>query len=92
LQRSQGYGVVQRDTPYLAQLSSLLEAALAAVEKAPAAVVSYADLSSKVDLGKYEREFTGGDPLRTYAWQSYYLGPGLMSAWTSLGYLVPEED
>jgi hypothetical protein len=43
-----------------------------------------------VDLTAYEPQFTGGDPLRTFAWRSFYLTPGLRSAWVALGYPVPE--
>ena len=30
--------------------------------------------------------------MHTYAWRSYFLSPGVQSAWTSLGYPVPEEE
>ncbi len=85
-----GHGAVQRDRRYLVQVASLLEATIAAVQDARAAGVGYDDLPDAVDLGAYERRFTGGDRMRTYAWRSYYYEPGLRSAWTSLGYPVPE--
>ena len=85
-----GHGAVQRDTRYIAQVASLLEATITAVREAYAAGVGYDDLAAAVDLAAEERRFTGGDAARAYAWRSYYVDPGLKSAWTSLGYPVPE--
>ncbi len=87
-----GHGAVQRDTRYLERVERLLEATLSAVRQARAAGVAYAELGEAVDLGELERLFTDGDPLRAHAWRSYFLTPGLKSAWTSLGYPVPEEE
>lgn len=86
-----GHGALQRDTGYLTQVASLLEATVAAVREARSAGVAYGELPDAVDLGRYEREFTGGDAVRTYAWRSFYYEPGLKSAWVSLGYPVPDE-
>ncbi len=86
-----GHGAVQRDTRYLNQVVALLRGTVSAVQEAKDAGVAYADLSGAVDLAEHERLFTGGDPVRAYAWRSFYLEPGLKSAWTSLGYPVPEE-
>jgi glyoxylase-like metal-dependent hydrolase (beta-lactamase superfamily II) len=86
-----GHGAVQRDTRYLKQVARLLEATLSAVAEAKAAGVAYADLGEAVDLSELEGLFAGRDPMRGYAWRSYYLAPGLESAWTSLGYPAPEE-
>ena len=60
--------------------------------EASKAGVGYSDLSEAVDLGEHERLFASGDPVRAYAWRSIYFDPELASAWTSLGYLVPEEE
>ena len=87
-----GHGAVQRDTRYLEQVASLLEVTIAAVREANAAGVGFAELSEAVDLKEQEQLFTGGDPLRTYAWKSFYYDPGLKSAWASLGFTVPEEQ
>ncbi len=87
-----GHGAVQNDATYLDQVTTLLEATLAAVRDAQAAGVGYEVLAEAVDLGEYERLFTGGDVTREYAWRSYYLQPGLASAWRSLGYPVPDEQ
>lgn len=86
-----GHGAVQHDTRYLVQVTALLEATIAAVQDARAAGVQYEDLPKAVDLGEHERRFTGDDAVRTYAWRSYYYEPGLRSAWTSLGYPVPDD-
>ena len=86
-----GHGPVQRDARHLERVSRLLEATIAAVEKAKADGVAYADLGDSVDLSELERLFTGGDEMHAYAWRSYFLSPGLASAWSSLGYPVPEE-
>lgn len=87
-----GHGAVQEDTRYLERVVSLLEATVLAVREANAAGVDYADLAESVDLLEYERLFTRGDPVSSYAWRSFYLDPGLESAWTSLGYPVPDEE
>jgi len=85
-----GHGAVQRDMRYLAQVASLLDATIATVRDAHAAGVGYDHLAAAVDLTAQERRFTGGDAARAYAWRSFYLEPGLKSAWTSLGYPVPQ--
>jgi len=87
-----GHGAVQRDTRYLEQVVLLLEATVTATREARAAGVGYGDLPDAVDLEEHERRFTGGEPVRAYAWRSFYFEPGLASAWASLGYPVPEED
>jgi cyclase len=87
-----GHGAVQRDTRYLERVVSLLEATIAAVRSAHTAGVGYAELSEAIDLGEHERLFAGGDPERTFAWRSFYFSPGLKSAWTSLGFPVPEGE
>lgn len=33
---------------------------------------------------------TGGDPVRTFAWLSFYLTPSLRSVWAALGHPVAE--
>ena len=71
---------------------SLLEATLAAVEKANSEGVAYQDLATSVDLSQHEQWFAGHDPAWTYAWRSFYLDPGVESAWAALGCPVPESD
>jgi len=85
-----GHGSVQHDTGYLEQVRSLLRATVATVRDAREAGVSYGQLDASVDLSAHERRFTDGDPVRTFAWRSFYFTPGLRSAWTALGYPVPE--
>ena len=52
--------------------------------------MSFDELTNAVNLEDFEREFAGEDIERLYAWNAYYLAPGLKSAWTSLGYPIPE--
>ncbi|UCF39669.1 MAG: hypothetical protein JSW43_07930, partial [Gemmatimonadota bacterium] len=87
-----GHGSVQRDAGYLERVRALLAGTVAVVRDAHDAGVGYDDLAEAVDLSAYEEEFTEGDPLRTYAWRSFYVTPGLPSAWASLGYPVPERS
>lgn len=87
-----GHGPVQRDFRYLEQVRSLLEATLSAVRKARVEGVAYAELAMAVDLSDFEHRFTGGDPMRADAWRSYFLRPGVKSAWASLGYPVPAAE
>lgn len=87
-----GHGPVQTDSRHLERVARLLEATVATVEKARAAGVAYGDLEAAVDLSEQEALFTRGEPMHVYAWRSYYLSPGLKSAWAALGYPVPEAD
>ena len=87
-----GHGAVQADDNYIDQVLALLTATLAAVRDAHDRGVSLDQLADEVDLGAFEMRFTGGDPEKTFAWNSYYLSPGLKSAWVSLGYPVPEGE
>jgi glyoxylase-like metal-dependent hydrolase (beta-lactamase superfamily II) len=85
-----GHGGVQHDTAYLDMVRALLERTIAAVREAHGTGAGYDDLVAAVDLSAYETQFTGGDPVRLYAWRSFYLTPGLRSALVSLGLPVPE--
>jgi glyoxylase-like metal-dependent hydrolase (beta-lactamase superfamily II) len=85
-----GHGSPQRDGTYLRRVIGLLERTVEGVRQAHAEGVAYEALAEAVDLIAHERQFTGGDPARLYAWRSYFLEPGLKSAWASLGYPVPE--
>lgn len=85
-----GHGSLQRERSYLHRLIDLLERTVDAVREAHDRGVAYDALRESVDLTAHERQFTGGDSARLYAWRSYFLEPGLKSAWASLGYPVPE--
>lgn len=86
-----GHGPVQDDVSYLRSVRSLLADTLAKVRDAREAGVDYAALEDAVDLAETAARFTNGDAQHEFAWQSYYLDPGLKSAWVSLGYPVTEE-
>jgi hypothetical protein len=85
-----GHGPVQGDNRFLRQVTSLLEETIVAVRDAHARGIGYGELADQVDLASQERRFTGGDPEKLFAWRSYFLTPGLQSAWKALGYPVPE--
>lgn len=85
-----GHGPVQHDDRYLRSVRQLLVDTLNGVQHAREAGAGFADLEGAVDLTQQEARFTQGEADREFAWQSYYLGPGLKSAWVSLGYPVPE--
>ncbi|MDJ0657200.1 MAG: MBL fold metallo-hydrolase [Xanthomonadales bacterium] len=85
-----GHGAVQRDNQYLERVMSLLRATVTGVRKARQSGIPFSELSGAVDLSSHEQGFVGGDPERAYAWRTYYLAPGLKSAWTSLGFPVPD--
>jgi hypothetical protein len=87
-----GHAGVQQDTEYIGQVISLLEATLTAVEKAKSEGVAYENLATSVDLSEHEQRFAGDDPARAYAWRSFFLNPGVKSAWASIGYPVPDSD
>ena len=86
-----GHGPVQDDASYLRSVRGLLADTLAKVQEAREAGVDYAALEDAVDLADMAARFTNGNAEQEFAWQSYYLKPGLKSAWASLGYPVPEE-
>ena len=50
------------------------------------------NLSDVVDLSEQQMLFVGDDPYAVNAWNSYFLAPGLKSAWVSLGFEIPEEE
>lgn len=85
-----GHGGVLHGTAYGEQVRALLAGTVAAVRDAQESGVAYEDLPEAVDLTAFERLFTGGDLQRTFAWRSFYLAPGLRSAWVALGHSVPE--
>ncbi len=87
-----GHGTPQKDTAYIARLASLIDATLEAVKKARADGVAYEDLQKAVSLDAQKTVFTGGDPIALNAWNGYYFGPGVSSAWISLGYPVSEGE
>lgn len=87
-----GHGAVQHDSDYLEQVHALLQATLDEVRDAHASGVAFENLADEVDLAGFEARFTGGDPEKAFAWDSYFLSPGVASAWTSLGYALPDED
>ena len=87
-----GHGPVQRDKAHLEQVMALLQYTLDQVRNAREDGAELDALETHIDLSDWEHRFTGGDPERRFAWQSYYLAPGLKSAWVSLGYPVPESD
>ena len=87
-----GHGAAQRDSGYLESVQALLEATMERVRTAREDGAEFGSLAEAVDLEDYRDQFAGDDPERLWAWNSYFVVPGLKSAWTSLGYPVPEEQ
>ena len=87
-----GHGAVQHDDDYLEQALALLRATLDEVRDAHERGAELDELASEVDLETFAARFTSGDPEKTFAWNSYYLSPGLKSAWESLGSIVPDSE
>jgi cyclase len=86
-----GHGAAQYDGHYLESVRALLEATAQRVRSARDDGAEFGDLAESVNLDDFLREFAGDDPERLWAWKSYFVTPGLQSAWTSLGYPLPEE-
>lgn len=84
-----GHGAPRYDERYLASVQRLVEVTTSRVQAARESGVAYEDLAAAVDLEDFRQEFAGDDRERQWAWQSYFVAPGLKSAWTSLGYPVP---
>jgi glyoxylase-like metal-dependent hydrolase (beta-lactamase superfamily II) len=87
-----GHGAVQHDTEYLQLVLTLLRNTVVAVRVAQENGTPFSALMDAVDLSDLEKRFTGGDAEKSFAWNSYFLAPGLESAWVSLGYPLPEEE
>lgn len=80
-----GHGAPQTSTDYLLQVQSLLRATMADVQAAREVGVEFEELAAAVDLSEFRAQFVDNHPDRAFAWESYYLRPGLKSAWTALG-------
>jgi cyclase len=87
-----GHGAAQDDDRYLESLRALLQATTERVRTAREDGAEFGGLAEAVDLEDFRRDFAGDDPERLWAWNSYFVAPGLKSAWTSLGYPVPEDQ
>ena len=86
-----GHGPVQKDDNKINQLRDLIKATLTRVQAAHDGGTTFAELPDVVDLSVFEQRYVNGDDERLVAWQSFFVSPGLKSAWSSLGYVVPEE-
>ena len=87
-----GHGKAQESEAYLHQLGALLKTTLTRVAAAQENGATLDTLSEFVDLDDQQALFIGDDPYAMNAWSSYYVAPGLKSAWISLGFDVPTED
>tara|TARA_R110002049_G_scaffold25557_2_gene89615 strand:- start:660 stop:1721 length:1062 start_codon:yes stop_codon:yes gene_type:complete len=85
-----GHGPAQSDYAYIEKLLALIEATIDAVRNAHNVGVSFEELASAVALSRHHAAFVNGDPAKEFAWQSYFLSPGLKSAWTALGFPVSD--
>lgn len=86
-----GHGPVQYGDSYLTAVITLLDETLEQVRSARANGSDFATLNSALDLGAFRRQFAGDDPQWQWAWDNFYVRPGLKSAWQSLGYPQPDE-
>lgn len=86
-----GHGLPQHDDHYLDAVRALIEDTTGRVREAHDEGVEFAELANAVDLAEYRSEFAGEDAWRQWAWQNYFVTPGLKSAWTSLGYPLPSD-
>ncbi len=87
-----GHGAVQHDSKYIDQVLGLLRATVDAVRRAHESGAAFSELADAVDLTDHQARFTSGDTEKTFAWNTYYLAPGLRSAWVSLGYPLPDPE
>jgi glyoxylase-like metal-dependent hydrolase (beta-lactamase superfamily II) len=86
-----GHGAVQYGDRYLLLVKALLDATIDAVRSAREAGVAFEELEAAVNLDEFRSQFAGEDRLRLWAWRSYFVSPGLKSAWLSLGYPLPAD-
>ncbi len=86
-----GHGAPQHDDAYLGSVTKLIEATTNRVRAAHEEGVTFEDLAGAVDLEDLRHEFAGSSREREWAWQTYFVEPGLKSAWTSLGLPLPVE-
>ncbi len=87
-----GHGAPQEDAKYALQVSSLIRDTVEEVRTAAKNGAAYEDLREAVDLTAHKAVFAGDNPWAVNAWNSYYLTPGLTSAWVALGLPVPETE
>ena len=87
-----GHGAAQFDDAYLASVTRLIDATTSRVRAAYEDGTAFEDLPAAVDLEEFRREFAGDSPERQWAWRTYFVEPGLQSAWKSLGYALPVEE
>lgn len=85
-----GHGPALRDNRQLEALGALLSFTVDSVRDAKARGVALQDIGAEIDFSDFEQRFAGRDTLHRWAWQSYYVAPGIRSAWTSLGYPEPK--
>ena len=81
-----GHGAVMEDNSYVKRLKTLLTETLSRVKSAANDGATSETLADHINLDDFRREFAGDDPAAQHAWRSYYLTPGLQSAWEALGY------
>lgn len=86
-----GHGPAQHDGRHLASVMELLDAFLGQVRAAHESGIDFEGLEAALDFDGLRDRFAGGDPERLWAWDAYFVRPGLNSAWTSLGYPEPDE-
>jgi glyoxylase-like metal-dependent hydrolase (beta-lactamase superfamily II) len=87
-----GHGPAQFDATHLHRVRALLQTTIDKVRKAHGEGVAYGDLGRAVDLRAERSVFAGDDAAHEFAWHSYFVDPGLKSAWQALGYAVPEDE
>lgn len=86
-----GHGAPQYDETHLALVTKLIETTTDRVRVAHGRGAAFEDLPAAVNLDDFRGEFAGENRERQWAWQTYFVEPGLKSAWISLGYPLPED-
>ena len=72
-----GHGPVMRNAAYLDQLSRVLADVRRQTAALAARGLSYQQGRDSVDLERHRRAFTGGDRVRSAAWENYFAGPAV---------------
>lgn len=87
-----GHGAPQYDDSHLALATKLIDVTMNRVRVAHERGAAFDDLPAAVNLDDFRGAFAGESRERQWAFQKYFVEPGLKSAWMALGYLLPEDS
>jgi len=79
-----GHGEVQRGPAYLSRLTEVLDTIARAVRKGRSRGQTADEVRAGLDAATLGAPFTGGDPVRQYFFEQYFLDPDVARTWSEL--------